>query len=365
MTGEANIATRIVLDRDVSSASYRPFVVACAVFMVGRASRAWFIRYLGQASRTWPRLYLGFDQHRRFVLLPGHVPGKYFSSSAWSAPGAMELWPTQHSNCASELRAASAPDPPEPRLHPVVRTCVGTQPVLKLFTTLVLLIIPTTCMGATFPVMAALLAGGEGKLGRLISQSLQLEYIRSSAGAALSGFVLIPQSGPRWLDLCRGHRQSTDRRAAFDALADLEIAAASHSRPARRNCAALSDPSNSVGWHRAAAITLAMTGFASIATQVGWTKYLSIFVGSTIYGLSVDPVGFSCRHRAGRLADPRRIEPYAHRKSSWPLGLLEASSPCSRPARDWLRAVAAGGSSMRPTLRRASRRRSATRRWCF
>lgn len=66
---------------------------------------------------------------------------------------------------------------------------------MKFIITTILLIIPTMCMGATFPVMASILVRRNNEVGIRISQLYSLNTAGAVLGAALAGFVFVPNWG--------------------------------------------------------------------------------------------------------------------------------------------------------------------------
>ena len=285
MTAEANLATRVAANRTARTNRHSAIVVACACFMLGSG----FASLVYQV--TWVRLLgLGLGSTSASISIVvssfflGMSLGSYFfdriantRSGELKAYAALEL-------CIGICGLLLLPVLLNLDYLLSFAPAVGTQPVLKLFVTLALLIVPTTCMGATFPVIASLLAGTDARLGRLISQLYSLNTFGAVAGAVLTGFVLIPNLG---LD------GSIYVAAAVNILIGIAALMLAAPRKSTGYLAAvpvelapdLSDRQHA-GWNGAAALTLAVTGFASIATQVGWTKYLAVFVGSTIYGLA-------------------------------------------------------------------------------
>ncbi len=162
---------------------------------------------------------------------------------------------------------------------------------LKFALTLLLLALPTICMGATFPVMAAILIRKEQSVGSGMSLLYSINTAGAVLGAALAGFFFIPQWGldgaiyiafginmfivitglyinPRIQLNAIEPAESSPRQNETEAAPQNEQ---QKEQPAMR--------------YRALAILFA-TGFVAIAAEVGWTKYLSIFTGTTIYGFA-------------------------------------------------------------------------------
>lgn len=157
---------------------------------------------------------------------------------------------------------------------------LGTNLGFKFALAMALLSIPTICMGATFPVMASILIRRQQEVGLRIGQLYSLNTAGAVLGAALSGFVFIPNWG---LDgaiyIAFGLNMAIVLIATYFnmrwTLPPIETSAmANDSREAQ------------VPYRLRALVVLFATGFVAIATQVGWTKYLAIFTGTTIYGFA-------------------------------------------------------------------------------
>ena len=164
----------------------------------------------------------------------------------------------------------------------VLAPAFGTSLTLKFLLSASLLLVPSTCIGATFPIMAAIMVRKEGEIGAKISQLYGFNTLGAVFGASLGGFLIIPTVGLSgsiylaatlnflvamaamtiWMivrkDTVSNQVQENDANALSKIPFDLKIFNAT--------------------------LTLILTGFVSIAMQIGWTKYLAIFTGSTIYG---------------------------------------------------------------------------------
>ena len=183
---------------------------------------------------------------------------------------------------------------------------ISTELSLKFFLALVLLSIPTLCMGATFPVMAAILIRRHGEIGLRMGQLYGLNTAGAVLGAALTGFFFIPQWG---LDGAIYIAFALNMTIVLIAL----YVSRSWTLPAMEPTpvAALTDPvtaGEDKAYRLRALIVLATTGFVSIATQVGWTKYLAIFTGTTIYGYAAILTVFLSSIAAGAWAIKSYLE---------------------------------------------------------
>jgi spermidine synthase len=155
----------------------------------------------------------------------------------------------------------------------------------KFAVTMVLLCLPTICMGATFPVMASILIRRHNEVGMRMSQLYSLNTAGAVLGAALAGFVFVPNWGLDGAVYIAFVINASivamglylNRRISLPPIEGPAVAG----REAR--AASIIDEAP---FRMRALIVLFATGFVSIATEVGWTKYLSIFTGTTIYGFA-------------------------------------------------------------------------------
>ena len=197
---------------------------------------------------------------------------------------------------------------------------IGTQLSLKFFLALVLLSVPTLCMGATFPVMASILIRRHGEIGLRMSQLYSLNTAGAVLGAALTGFVFIPNWGLDGSIYIAFALNMTIVLAALSVSRYWILPAMEAPRPA-----ALTEPAavEEDGAYRLRALmVLAATGFVAIATQVGWTKYLAIFTGTTIYGYAAILTVFLSGIAAGSWTIRSRLEKIRTPQGWMAMGLL-------------------------------------------
>ena len=182
---------------------------------------------------------------------------------------------------------------------------IGTEPSIKFFLALILLSIPTLCMGATFPVMASILIRRHAEVGLRMSQLYSLNTAGAVLGAALTGFVFIPNWGLDGAIYIAFALNMVIVLVALYVNRSWTLAAIESSPVAARADAVAED---NRAYRLRALIVLAATGFVSIATQVGWTKYLAIFTGTTIYGFAAILTVFLSGIAAGSWAIRAHLE---------------------------------------------------------
>lgn len=163
----------------------------------------------------------------------------------------------------------------------------------KFVLVMILIGIPTTCIGATFPVMVSLLSRQGHRTSLRLGQLYGLNTTGGVLGAALGGFVLIPNWG---LD------GSTYIAAALNfaivIAGTLSIALTrktfTHNETQDDDSSSTTNQFASPGNNsfvdknirRQALFVLFVTGMVSLACEVSWTKYLSIYTHTTIYGFA-------------------------------------------------------------------------------
>jgi spermidine synthase len=137
------------------------------------------------------------------------------------------------------------------------------------------LLVPTTLMGATLPVLAA--AGDKtNSVARLYAFNLAGAII----GTLAAGFVLLPVFGVRMTIIIAATMNVIVGVVAI--LLQRQLKARTPLDPAPVN---LENPVNPVSnfWYFAALAS----GFVTISTQVSWTRILTMIIGSSTYAFSI------------------------------------------------------------------------------
>jgi spermidine synthase len=214
---------------------------------------------------------------------------------------------------------------------------VGAQQWFKLGFCLVVLGVPTACMGATWPVLAAAVVRRASQVGLRFSQLYAANTAGAMTGAASSGFLLIPTVG-------------VDGTVVVAAVLNFVIVAAVAAAlgRGRMEAARVAGPAAEAGgagamvarWRRQALIVLMTTGWVSIAAEVGWTKIVSVITGATIYGFSTILVAFLFGIALGAWSVRSRLE-RIRRPEIWMVGGLLALGFALHLTRSGLSAVPA------------------------
>jgi spermidine synthase len=144
-----------------------------------------------------------------------------------------------------------------------------------------ILVVPTTLMGGTLPVLSQALAREEVGLGRTIGALYAVNTFGAVAGVALAGYVLLPRLG--------NHRTLGLAAIANLAVGAIALAYSRRRRDALDPPAAAPVPDRRATRHPEAwlaASALALSGAVSMIYEVAWTRAMSLMLGSSTYAFS-------------------------------------------------------------------------------
>jgi spermidine synthase len=156
------------------------------------------------------------------------------------------------------------------------------------------LIVPTTLMGATLPVLTRFLSDTSQAAAGEAGRAYAINTFGGVAGTLLSGLWLIPTFGL--------HATTWTAVALNLAIAGASIALARGKSGAVEP--ALSDEPPP---RRAALVVSALSGFASLIYEVAWTRSLVLSIGSTVYAFTLILTAFILGLAAGSAASSRLV----------------------------------------------------------
>ena len=175
---------------------------------------------------------------------------------------------------------------------------------LRFFLALLVLVVPTSLIGATFPALVKSFAGSPERLGRDLALVYAVNTFGGAVGAFFTGFFLLPALGlSHTLALAAalsfasaGLLYALGRKPArpFSSTKEESLAAKSP-----RPTASL--PASSAAFYLAWAV-LAVSGFTSLAYEVIWTRLLTFFFKDSIYDLTIVLTAFLTGLAVGSLA---------------------------------------------------------------
>jgi len=177
-------------------------------------------------------------------------------------------------------------------VHRTLSLSYNASSVVQFLLIFLLLLVPTTLMGGTLPILSQAVVKGKLRLGRTVGALYAVNTFGAVTGVSLAGYVLLPALGNR----------STTMLAAIGNVT-VGVLAITYSRrepePTQRPDAlqlqaspALAPPNSmSVGgWLTLGA--LGISGAISMAYEVAWTRALTLVIGSSTYAFTAMLVTF-------------------------------------------------------------------------
>ncbi len=167
--------------------------------------------------------------------------------------------------------------------------------VLTLMGCLVLLILPSACMGATLPLLCRFYIVQLGHLGTRSGRLYALNTIGAAAGSFVCGFWLIA-----WFGVWGSLLSAVIINAAIGAVSLLasnsislqqgphgNAPPLSNAVPAKPDADEVAFPESSAG-HRFITLSIfALSGFCAMAYEVIWTRLLGLIIGPTTYSFTI------------------------------------------------------------------------------
>ncbi len=176
-------------------------------------------------------------------------------------------------------------------LYPAVYAAVGEDfSLFTLFRFVVcfaLLVVPTTLMGATLPVVSKLMVERESALGMNVGRLYAVNTFGAVAGAFSAGFVLIKLFGITHSTLLAAVANFTLAAVALlmSRLAVFEMRPREAEAPAP-GAAETDRPSPLSAADKAVLLLAFVAGLTMLALEVVWTRSLVLVLGSTTYAFS-------------------------------------------------------------------------------
>lgn len=159
------------------------------------------------------------------------------------------------------------------------------------------LIVPTTLMGGTLPVMTRVVSGRAGRLSSHLSFLYGFNTLGAVAGTLLTGFVLLRFYSVSTtfhlailINCCAGLTSILLPSRWFDA--DTGRPASSTAPDGARVSAALSEaPARQENFHRSIArlalVGIGVSGFCALGYEILWTRILTLTIGTSVYGFTI------------------------------------------------------------------------------
>ena len=164
--------------------------------------------------------------------------------------------------------------------------------IMQFLLVFLVLVIPTTCMGATLPILSKWAVQQENTLGVTIGRLYALNTFGAVIGTALSGFFLLPLLG---VQKTLGIAVAVNLLVAISIFllirrypippASPRPLSFSKEDPGNAKTAALSPLPKKVIW--SVVLGISLSGFISMIYEVAWSRTLSLLVDSSVYGFTI------------------------------------------------------------------------------
>ncbi|MBI3920339.1 MAG: fused MFS/spermidine synthase [Armatimonadetes bacterium] len=153
----------------------------------------------------------------------------------------------------------------------------------------VILLLPTTLMGATLPVLSKFYAQREGEVGFSVGRLYAINTFGAVVGTFATGFLLLPALGVHHTIHLAAALNVALALTVF-AMSRASIGSAHQTPPAEDAGAPPADVSSRGTMSRQVAVSLfcsASSGFIAMVYEVGWSRVLSLILGSSVYAFSI------------------------------------------------------------------------------
>jgi spermidine synthase len=180
-------------------------------------------------------------------------------------------------------------------LHRLLGLSYGAFSFVQFLLLFSFLLVPTTLMGGTLPLLSQALVKREGSITRIVGTLYSLNTLGAVVGATLAGYGLIPAFGNRTTLWLAAALNLAIGLAAIEYARRLGGSTAVEATRRSERSASPQAASASRAAGRLAPIILAafgVSGAASMVYEVAWTRALSLVVGSSTYAFTAMLVAF-------------------------------------------------------------------------
>ncbi|MFA5809794.1 MAG: fused MFS/spermidine synthase, partial [Thermoleophilia bacterium] len=165
---------------------------------------------------------------------------------------------------------------------------------LRIVLAVVCMVVPTTLMGRTLPVLSRLVSSGPERLGARLSFLYSFNTIGAVAGTLAAGFLLLPYMGVNvTLAIAIGINLAIGLSsiALQDTVSSHLAREAAHPRgekgvAGKPETFAAAGPTSPIPY-RFVLWGIGISGFCALGYEVLWTRVLSMVIGTTVYGFTI------------------------------------------------------------------------------
>ena len=181
-----------------------------------------------------------------------------------------------------------------------------------------MLLVPTTLMGATLPLLSAALLRTTGPASTSVTRLYTRNLAGAICGSLLAGFVLLPLIGVRAtiyiaalinivigiVTIVADRKIETTLDVSADELQNEDFPSATENVLSGETNQTVDSDNHAMFWLACAFIS----GFVTFSTQVAWTRMLTMIVGSSTYAFSIVVALFLLGLSAGAYLIARRSQ---------------------------------------------------------
>jgi spermidine synthase len=179
--------------------------------------------------------------------------------------------------------------------------------ILRFISSLLLLLIPTSLMGATLPILSSIVVTDKRQLGQEVGTLYAINSLGAVIGTLMTGFLLLPYLG----------KSKTNLIAVICniSIGLLAIFFSNLTRKQKAKDKTKEQVNNEQPIPRrilyTAITTLFLTGTGAMITQIGWTRAISLSIGSSTYAFSLTVAIFILGLTLGAITSARLYEKYS------------------------------------------------------
>ncbi|UCD28544.1 MAG: fused MFS/spermidine synthase [Planctomycetota bacterium] len=186
----------------------------------------------------------------------------------------------------------------------------------------IVLLVPTTCMGATLPILVGYVSGAGQAFGKSVGFLYGINTFGAMLGTLAAGFWLIPMFG-----LTHTTWVAAGSNLAIGIIAVIVLRSSGLEKetvkPAKQRKIKITDLLEEVtpGLRLAVLLGFSLSGFAAMVYQISWTRALIMSVGSSTYAFTCILSAFILGLAVGSLAIARWVDSW--RRPVLMFGILE------------------------------------------
>jgi spermidine synthase len=179
-----------------------------------------------------------------------------------------------------------------------------------------ILLVPTTLMGATLPVLSKYFVDRSGHLGWNVGLLYGVNTLGAVVGSFAAGFVLIPILGITWtivsaallnLSIAGGVLMLAKKSAQWEPSGSTEKVKVKGKKPKRERAEEVVPEAGST-IILVVMVGIGLSGLAAMIYQIAWTRVLLLSIGSSVYTFSLIVTAFICGLALGSLIISKFID---------------------------------------------------------